>query len=560
MQKIRFIILNFRLTTKELVGKDSTAENEIHCRSLLVKRDTSENGRGDNDYRNNGDIEGSIMKHQEGERSDSCKFTNHQETGNSSYKIVCQQAKFPPFLNGYSHNNRNGMLNENGKEVCCCKRSLCEDKCLGAAQDASKELFDVNSNDGVADCKCECLISPISDDGIRNEIEAGKCIANAEKRCASSCRNGFIRSKYKHDRLELDCNDDSKKIRPKKNDIFFDMGKVPATMSIVSNGVDLNHSDHNESNRSHAGPIHLDHHHTNHAHFNHHHADHHHSNHDDLSHAELNGKCSDSIVGKSDELEMNVVNENDCVGFDHSRNNERHPTIKREKNIAPKSELNSIDSKNISDKSPFNSFESNGDDTSRSSFRSNKSVVNHNRTKRNGANMNGSSSESCDTSSSCVCNWANCEAKLSGAMELKSHVKEMHVKTMAASDLFFCFWKGCKVYNKPSSSYNWLVKHVNTHVGIRPFQCVIEPCSLSFASHGALIRHVQSHFNERSKYYKKPNAPTKEIAASPAGTEETCSGSESTSSKESKKRRNCVFMRRARHPNSGKDNFGGFSD
>ena len=162
---------------------------------------------------------------------------------------------------------------------------------------------------------------------------------------------------------------------------------------------------------------------------------------------------------------------------------------------------------------------------------------------------NGQGSKSC-ASSSMVCNWVNCDAKLNDAMELKTHVKEVHVKTMAASDLFFCFWKGCKVYNKPSSSYNWLVKHVNSHVGIRPFQCVIEPCSLSFASHGALIRHVQSHFNERSKYYKKPKNPVKETVCSPGRTEDTLSGSESTSSKESKKRQAKIFMRRTKHFNS----------
>ena len=98
-----------------------------------------------------------------------------------------------------------------------------------------------------------------------------------------------------------------------------------------------------------------------------------------------------------------------------------------------------------------------------------------------------------DVTSQCYCKWTNCHEKLNDALELKQHVKELHVKGMIGSDLFFCFWEGCKVYNKPSSSYKWLVKHVNFHVGVRPFQCVIEPCQLSFASQSALIRHVQSH-------------------------------------------------------------------
>ena len=152
-------------------------------------------------------------------------------------------------------------------------------------------------------------------------------------------------------------------------------------------------------------------------------------------------------------------------------------------------------------------------------------------------------------SSNCCCKWINCNEKLESAFDLKIHVKESHVKTMAASDLFFCFWEGCKVYNKPSSSYNWLTKHVNTHVGVRPFQCVIEPCDLSFASQNALVRHVQSHFNERSKYYKKTKnnadkCTVTPMKSKPSTPEEPGSGAESPAKKEARKSRFKMFMRR----------------
>ena len=151
-----------------------------------------------------------------------------------------------------------------------------------------------------------------------------------------------------------------------------------------------------------------------------------------------------------------------------------------------------------------------------------------------------------DATSHCYCKWINCHEKLNDALELKQHVKELHVKGMIGSDLFFCFWEGCKVYNKPSSSFKWLVKHVNFHVGVRPFQCVIEPCQLSFASQSALIRHVQSHFNHRSKYYKKPEDVSKEGIVTPGKDEEVNSGSESSGRKEMKNRRLKLFMRRKR--------------
>lgn len=36
--------------------------------------------------------------------------------------------------------------------------------------------------------------------------------------------------------------------------------------------------------------------------------------------------------------------------------------------------------------------------------------------------------------------------------------------------VFVCMWKGCKVYNTPSTSQSWLQRHMLTHSGDKPFK------------------------------------------------------------------------------------------
>lgn len=38
--------------------------------------------------------------------------------------------------------------------------------------------------------------------------------------------------------------------------------------------------------------------------------------------------------------------------------------------------------------------------------------------------------------------------------------------------VFVCLWKGCKVYNTPSTSQSWLQRHMLTHSGDKPFKVI----------------------------------------------------------------------------------------
>lgn len=59
--------------------------------------------------------------------------------------------------------------------------------------------------------------------------------------------------------------------------------------------------------------------------------------------------------------------------------------------------------------------------------------------------------------------------------------------TVSNGERFVCEWEGCKVQGRTSSSRAWLERHVLTHVGSKPFRCIVESCDQRFSSQ---VSHV----------------------------------------------------------------------
>nr|XP_040018250.1 zinc finger protein aebp2-like isoform X1 [Gasterosteus aculeatus aculeatus] len=95
------------------------------------------------------------------------------------------------------------------------------------------------------------------------------------------------------------------------------------------------------------------------------------------------------------------------------------------------------------------------------------------------------------------CCWDLCPQSFNCSPDLAEHIRGVHVDGQRGG-VFVCLWKGCKVYNTPSTSQSWLQRHMLTHSGDKPFKCVVGGCNASFASQGGLARHVPSHFNQQS--------------------------------------------------------------
>ncbi|KAM4614940.1 zinc finger protein aebp2-like [Polymixia lowei] len=115
-----------------------------------------------------------------------------------------------------------------------------------------------------------------------------------------------------------------------------------------------------------------------------------------------------------------------------------------------------------------------------------------------------------------TCCWDHCQLLFPSSPDLAEHIRAMHVDGQRGG-VFVCLWKGCKVYNTPSTSQSWLQRHMLTHSGDKPFKCVVGGCNATFASQGGLARHVPTHFSSQSSSKLSSQGKVKEESPSKAG-------------------------------------------
>ncbi|XP_048410036.1 zinc finger protein AEBP2 isoform X1 [Stegostoma tigrinum] len=113
------------------------------------------------------------------------------------------------------------------------------------------------------------------------------------------------------------------------------------------------------------------------------------------------------------------------------------------------------------------------------------------------------------------CCWDQCHTSFSSSPDLADHIRSIHVDGQRGG-VFVCLWKGCKVYNTPSTSQSWLQRHMLTHSGDKPFKCVVGGCTASFASQGGLARHVPTHFSQQNSSKVTSQPKVKEESPSKA--------------------------------------------
>ncbi|XP_061523772.1 zinc finger protein AEBP2 isoform X2 [Phycodurus eques] len=115
-----------------------------------------------------------------------------------------------------------------------------------------------------------------------------------------------------------------------------------------------------------------------------------------------------------------------------------------------------------------------------------------------------------------TCCWDHCQVQFSSSPDLADHIRATHVDGQRGG-VFVCLWKGCKVYNTPSTSQSWLQRHMLTHSGDKPFKCVVGGCNATFASQGGLARHVPTHFSAQGSSKVSNQGKVKEESPSKAG-------------------------------------------
>ncbi|XP_050438277.1 uncharacterized protein LOC126844265 isoform X2 [Adelges cooleyi] len=93
-----------------------------------------------------------------------------------------------------------------------------------------------------------------------------------------------------------------------------------------------------------------------------------------------------------------------------------------------------------------------------------------------------------------VCRWNGCDNYFNTTAKLIEHLQVKHVNIQKSSETYVCLWNDCKVFNKPSCSRSWLERHVLSHGGNKPLQCIVQKCRQRFSSQVMLERHVNQHF------------------------------------------------------------------
>lgn len=77
-----------------------------------------------------------------------------------------------------------------------------------------------------------------------------------------------------------------------------------------------------------------------------------------------------------------------------------------------------------------------------------------------------------------VCYWEKCSKHFDSNSDLLEH---LHQHINAQQGPFMCSWCDCKV-NGREGSKGWLERHVMSHVGSKPFKCIVERCGVRFSS------------------------------------------------------------------------------
>ncbi|KAJ0012376.1 hypothetical protein NQD34_016710 [Periophthalmus magnuspinnatus] len=115
-----------------------------------------------------------------------------------------------------------------------------------------------------------------------------------------------------------------------------------------------------------------------------------------------------------------------------------------------------------------------------------------------------------------TCCWDLCGLPFSSSPDLADHIRDRHVDAQRGG-VFVCLWKGCKVYNTPSTSQSWLQRHMLSHSGDKPFKCLVGGCTATFSSQGGLARHVPTHFSGHSSSRVHGHSRAKDESPSKAG-------------------------------------------
>ncbi|KAJ2778496.1 zinc-finger protein [Coemansia javaensis] len=91
------------------------------------------------------------------------------------------------------------------------------------------------------------------------------------------------------------------------------------------------------------------------------------------------------------------------------------------------------------------------------------------------------------------CGWAGCRQSHDTIVGLTEHLSAAHIGSGRSS--YTCQWEGCERGGKPFAQRQRALRHIQTHTGVKPFECTV--CAKRFSEAHIMQQHLRVHTGER---------------------------------------------------------------
>lgn len=94
-----------------------------------------------------------------------------------------------------------------------------------------------------------------------------------------------------------------------------------------------------------------------------------------------------------------------------------------------------------------------------------------------------------------ACRWLNCTERFEAFDSLTIHLSKVHVGSGKSE--YICQWVSCERNGKIFTQRQKIMRHIQTHTGAKPYQCLT--CQKRFSEANIMTQHIRTHTGTKKK-------------------------------------------------------------